>query len=91
MLKPTLLAHANTQSADVIAYLLVDYTTCRMSLYSGLAVYNQVKNLTTAKSTPVLVQKKAAGHRKVGVLQNLNLRQMHAGFKVCTWFWGIRF
>ena len=57
MLKPAILPHANTQSPDVIDYLPVDYTTSRMSLCSGLAVYNQVKKPTTGECASVLAQK----------------------------------
>ena len=67
--KPALLPHGNTQSPDVIAYLPVDYTTSRMSLFTGLAVYNQVKKLTTDECTSALGQKKSAAYRRVGVLQ----------------------
>ena len=69
ILKPALLPHANTQSPDVIAYLPVDYTTSQMCLCTGLAVYNQVKKLTTGECTSVLGQKKSAAHRRVGALQ----------------------
>ena len=58
MLKPALLPHSNTQSLDVFAYLPV-----------YLAVYNQVKNLTTGEFASVLGQKKSAAYRRVGVLQ----------------------
>ena len=58
MLKPALLPHINTQSLDLIAYLPV-----------YLAVYNQVKNLTTGEFESVLGQKKSAAYRRVGVLQ----------------------
>ena len=82
ILKPTLLPHANTQSPDVIAYLPVDYTTSWIALCSSLAVYNQVKKLTTGKCTSVLGQKKSDAHWRVGVLL-LIFRQIHEGFKVC--------
>ena len=68
MLKPALLPHANTQSPNVIVYLPVEYTTGRMSLCTGLAVYNQVKKLTAGKCASVLGQKNSAAHRRVGVL-----------------------
>ena len=41
-----LLPHADIQSIGFIAYLLVDYNITRMSLCTGLDVYNQVKKLT---------------------------------------------
>ena len=41
-----------------------------MSLYTGLAVYNQVLKLTMyGLRTPKLGQKKSAAHGRVGVLQ----------------------
>ena len=63
ILKPALLPHANTQSPDVIAYLHVDYTTSRMSLCTNLAVYNQVKRLTTGECAFVLGQKKSSSQK----------------------------
>ena len=71
ILKPALLPHANTQSPDVIAYLPVDYITSPVSLYTNLAVYNQVKKLTTRECAPALGQEKSRAHRRVGVLQNV--------------------
>ena len=56
ILKPALLPHANTQGPDVIAYLPIDYNRSRMSLCTGLAVYNQVKKLTTGECASVLGQ-----------------------------------
>ena len=70
ILKPAFL-HANTQSPDVIAYLPVDYITSRISLYTGLAVYNPVKKLATVEYASVLGQKNSPAHRRVGVLQNV--------------------
>ena len=49
ILKSALLPHANTQSSDVIAYLLADCTISWMSLCTGLTLYNQVKYLTTCE------------------------------------------
>ena len=70
ILKPALLLHANNQSPDVIAYLPVDYTRSWMSLYTGLAVYNQVLKLTMyGLHAPKLGQKKSAAHGRVEVLQ----------------------
>ena len=59
----------NIQSSDVIAYLLVDYTTSRMSLCTGIDEYNQVKKLAAGECASVLCQKKYAAHRMVGMLQ----------------------
>ena len=69
--KSALLPHDNTQTPDIIAYLPVDYTTSQMSLCTSLAVYSQVKKLTTGECVPVLGQKKSAAHRRVGVLQTV--------------------
>ena len=73
ILKPAvLLPHANTQmNPDAIAYFPVDYTTRRMSLCTGLAVYNQAKRLTTGNSAFVLGQKNSAAHGRVGAFQIL--------------------
>ena len=69
ILKPALLSHTNTQRPDIIAYLLVDYTTSQISPCTSPAVYNQVKKLTMGECTSVLNQKKSATHRRVGKLQ----------------------
>ena len=69
ILKPALLPHAKTQNPGVIAYLPVNYTTIRISLCTGLAVYNQVKKLTMGECASVPSQKKSAAHRRFGVLQ----------------------
>lgn len=69
ILKPALLSHTNTQRPDIIAYLLVDFTTCQMSLCTGLTVYNQVKKLIMGKWTSVLGQKNSTAHGRVGVFQ----------------------
>ena len=50
-----------------------------MSLCTGLAVYNQVKKLTTGERTSVMGQKKSAAHRKVRVLQ-IVLSFIHSHF-----------
>ena len=52
-----------------------------MSLCTGLAVYNQVKKLTTGECTSAMGQKKSAVHRKVGVLQ-IVFRFVHRARKV---------
>ena len=65
ILKSTLLPHPNTQSSEVIAYLPVDYNTISMLRCPALAVYNQVKKLTTGECTSVLGQKKYVAHRRV--------------------------
>ena len=71
ILKSALLPHVNNQSPDVIACLPVDYTTSRMSLCTGLAVYNQVKKPTTGECASVLGQKKSTAHTRVGVFFKL--------------------
>ena len=68
ILKLSLLPYPNTQSPDVIAYLCFDYTTSQLSLWTSLAVYNQVKKLNTGECAHVLGQKKCSSQR-VGVLQ----------------------
>ena len=64
-------SNANTQSPDVIAYLPIDYTTSGMSLCTNLAVYNQVKKVTTGECAFVLGQKKPVARRRVGELQTV--------------------
>ena len=82
MLNAVLLPHADTQSPDVIAYLPVDYNTSCMSLCTGLAVYNQVKKLTTGECTSALGQKFTEGWECSNCI--LTSRRIHTGSKVCT-------
>ena len=42
-----------------------------MSLCTSLAMYNQVKMLTTGDGTSVLGQKNSPAHRRVAVLENV--------------------
>ena len=57
ILKLASLSNANTQSPEIIAYLLIDFTTSWMSLCTGRAVYNHIKMLTTGEYASVLGQK----------------------------------
>ena len=83
ILKPALLPHANTQSSDAIAYLLVDCTTSWVSQCTGLAAYNQVKKLTTGECTSMLDQKNLQLTEGLECFK-LYFHFIRTGFKVCT-------
>ena len=64
ILNSALFPRANTQRPDVIVYLPFDYTTSRIYLCTGLAVYNQVKKLATGEIVSALGQKKICNSQK---------------------------
>ena len=86
-IKASFLSHANIQNSEVVAYLPVDYTTNRMSMYtdrsccvksSKKALYGWMR--ICARSEEFSCSQK--GWSPSNCI--LTFRQIHAGFKVCA-------